>query len=126
MERFTFSADTEILHLFGPANSRTPGSIGQRIRQLFNLVARSLSLKRRSLAEIQPILEYVSSRHQIGWILLADLLQEFGGENKNQIAKEFLLKYLEKPDSDEFPAFVIWKRVAEMESDAEHLQGHAR
>ena len=115
--RASINADSELLQLVGPMNQANDmKGIEPRVRRLFNHAARRISERQITLEEIVPVLEYVSSRVGVGWIFMAELIDEFGESDKRSQIIGYLMKYVENPDSPSHPASQVWKRIADIHS----------
>ncbi len=122
--RASIDADTELLHLFGPARNPAGKSNSQlRVQRLFSSVAEAISKRERTLEEVKPIITYVATHHSYGWLLFADLYQELNDPTGMNDVVECLLKYIEKPDSASVPVHVIWKKVADLKKDMGDIPG---
>jgi hypothetical protein len=104
-------ADIEFLRLFGPvqASGARHGVKAQVIR-LFQSVAERVQKRPQEFERYLPVLEFVSREQAIGWVLLAQLLEE---QRPNQAwaddAVNAYRRYLEEvPDDGQ-----IWRRLAE-------------
>ena len=118
--RASVEADSGLLQLFGATQQHNdPGE--RRVKGLYRNTAQSISLGRRTLDDIKPILEYVSRRFSVGWVLMADLIHEFGGEGEREQVLECLMKYVEDPRSESYSAQEIWRRIARIHSDNHNL-----
>lgn len=122
--RASIQADTELLHLFGPMSlSGRDINSDRRIRRLFNNVAQAIVRGQRQLSEVMPVLQYVASQYSAAWVFMADLLEEIGDERSEQEEESYLYKYVEKPDSSQFPASEIWLRIADRKRRSGDSQG---
>ena len=118
--RASVDIDSDLLQLFGAAQQHD--DVGERrVRELYRNTARSISLGRRTLDDIKPILEYVSRRFSIGWVLMADLIQEFGYLDRQEQVLECLMKYVENPGSESYSAQHIWRRISRIHSESHNL-----
>ena len=113
--RALIKADSELLQLFGAVSqAQDVRDTEARVIRFVEEAARRIERNRSSLEDIQPILEYVSSRISMGWVFLADLTEEFGGAANRPQVLNYLMKYLENPDSSSHPASDTWRRVADI------------
>ena len=118
--RASVDIDSGLLQLFGAAQQYD--DVGERrVRELYRNTARSISLGRRALDDIKPILEYVSRRFSVGWIFMADLIQEFGELDHQEQVLECLMKYVENPGSESYSPQQIWQRISRIHSDNHDL-----
>ena len=114
--RALIDADSDLLFLFGPAN-RLGGSNGiePRVRRLFNVAAERIGRGQTKLEDIMPVLEYVSGKVSVGWIYMAELIDEFGeGDVQNQMI-QYLMRYAENPGSVSYPPSQIWRRISDLQ-----------
>ena len=120
--RASAQTDSGLLQLFGAAQQHNDSQGGERrVRELYRNTAQSISRGRRTLDDIKPILEYVSRRFSVGWVLMADLIDEFGGRDDREQVLEYLMKYVEEPGSELYPAQEIWGRISRIHSESHDL-----
>ena len=120
--RASAQTDSEFLQLFGAAPQHNDSQGGERrIRELFRNTAQSISRGRRGLDDIKPILEYVSRRFSIGWVLMAELIEEFGVISERGQVLECLMKYVEEPNSSIYSPQEIWRRISRLQSSNNDL-----
>ena len=69
-------ADTQMLQLFGPgAPSDVTRGVAPRVESLIKVVAKKIQAG-SSLALYMPILEFVATRHNLAWLMIARLHEE--------------------------------------------------
>ena len=117
----TIEGDTSMLHLLGAQNSGPAVELGQRIERLFKNVANALSRGIREFSEIQPVLEFITTRYPFGSVLLADLVAELDLSSSDE--ERYLLHYVEHPESHESPAGPIWRRIADIRRVRDDVRG---
>ncbi len=106
-------ADSEFLQLFGAVNQRNNlQRVEPRVHRMFAEAARRIEKRHIELDDVVPILEYVSGKFSVGWIFMAELLEEFGEPNDQGQILEYLMKYVENPNSQSYPASQVWRRIA--------------
>ncbi len=110
--RAPIEADTSMLHLLGARPTGSTVELGQRIQRLFKNAANALGKGEREFSEIRPVLEFMTTRYPLGYVLLADLVGELGLEGSEE--EQYLLKYAERPESNEMPAGLVWRRIADI------------
>ena len=79
---------------------------------MFKDAAQGIAKRSIKIDEVIPILEYISGKFSVGWIFMAELLDEFGEPDDQARVLESLMKYVEKPNSQSYPASDVWKRIA--------------
>ena len=109
--RASVDIDSELLQLFG-AVQPFDDPAERRVIQLYRNTARSISTGKRSIQDVKPILEYVSRRFSAGWVLMSDLINEFGSSGQEDLVLDYLMKYVEDPRSDLYPPQEIWRRIS--------------
>ena len=117
----TIERDTSMLHLLGAQNNGPAVELGQRIERLFKNVANALSRGVREFSEVQPVLEFITTRYPFGSVLLADLVAELDLGSSDE--ERYLLHYVEHPESHESPAGPIWRRIADIRRDGGDERG---
>ena len=120
--RASVETDSGLLQLFGVTQQHNdPQSGERRVKELYRNTAQSISRGHRTLSDIKPILEYVSRRFSVGWVLMADLIYEFGGRDERDQMLECLMKYVEDPISESYAAQDIWRRISRIHSENHNL-----
>ena len=120
--RALIRANSELLQLFGPvAPTQAVANAEARIVRFVKMAAQHIEGGRSSLEEILPILEYLSRQLSIGWVLMADLVDEFGGAEREGEVVQYLMNYVENPDSPSYPATDVWRRIAFIHSRGNNL-----
>ena len=111
--RVAVRTDSGFLQLFGPVSQRNdPQRVEPRVHRMFKDAAQGIAKRSIKLDEVIPILEYISGKFSVGWIFMAELLDEFGEPDDQARVLESLMKYVEKPNSQSYPASDVWKRIA--------------
>ena len=111
--RVPVKTDSEFIRLFGAVSQRNdPQRVEPRVHRMFTDAARGIEKGHIQLDAVIPILEYISGKFSVGWIFMAELLDEFGEESDQTKVLEKLMKYVENPNSPSYPASAIWKRIA--------------
>lgn len=117
----SIETDTAMLQLLGARMSGSSIELRQRITRLFRNVAYGLSRGTVEFPEIEPVLEYITSRYSPASLLLADLAAELGlGGAKEE---RHLLHYVEHRESHEESLLEVWKRIADIRRDLGDVKG---
>jgi hypothetical protein len=105
-------ADVEFLKLFGPVHaSATRHGIQAPVTRLFRNVASRVQARPDDMARYLPMLEYVAREHQLGWVLLGQLLEEQRPvSNWAAQAAEAYRRYLEAEPEDA----QVWRKLADV------------
>ena len=109
-------ADSDLLQLFGPATRPSdPNGVEPRVHRLFNLAAQRIGRGQAMLEDIIPVLEYVAGKVSVGWIYMAKLIDEFGGTDVRSQMMQYLMKYVENPNSASYPVAQIWRWISDIQ-----------
>ena len=120
--RASVQTDSGLLQLFGATQQHNDPQSGEgRVKELYRNTAQSILRGHRTLSDIKPILEYVSRRFRVGWVLMADLIYEFGDRDERDQVLECLMKYVEDPSSELYSSQEIWQRISRIHSDNNNL-----
>jgi hypothetical protein len=114
-------ADAEVLRLFGAVQtSGTRHGVEVQVERLFGNVAQRLQKQPNELERYRPVLEYVASDQPVGWVLLAQMIEEnrFTDAWADEAADAYS-KYLEVVQTDG----QIWRALA---SICEHKGDYLR
>lgn len=118
--KLSVQANMELLLLFGAGQkAEISRGIGPRVERFFRRVA-SLSSSGQSIEQYLPILEYLSRRYARGWLLLAQLHEEWGGEDALEDASSATRRYIESVPSDGPECLPGWRnleRIARLNGD---------
>jgi hypothetical protein len=103
--------DTDLLRSFGAAQpSDIRRGLQPRIERLFRNVANRLSSIGEPLESYLPMLEFVAGKYPPAWLLLADLLEESGGEAGIDRSKAAVRRYLETAEG-QTEQRAAWERL---------------
>ncbi len=119
--RVSIQADTSFLHLLGARTSGPTIELGTRIERLFNNIAEAIAKEKRDLAEVRPVLDYITSRFSYGSVLLANLIAELG-LNDSEVER-CLLSYVEGNEHSKMPAWQAWRRIASIRRNRDDVSG---
>ncbi|MBB6671905.1 NB-ARC domain-containing protein [Cohnella nanjingensis] len=114
---------TEFLQYFGATqNTDIRHGLKPRIHRLFSNLKRTLDGTPSRLKDYLPMLEFIARHYSAAWINIANLVEEFENENKVELVKHYLQKYLEyAPESEE--TVRVWSRIAELNEGIDDMQG---
>ena len=120
--RSSIKNDSDLLQLFGAVSQRNKSQrVEPGILRMFKNAARGIEKDQFRLDEVIPILKYVSEKFSVGWVFMAELLEEFGEPNDRDEILNNLMKYVENPNSQTYPAADIWRRIAVIHEGREDL-----
>ena len=123
--RALIKANSDFLQLFGAVTlgrSRTDTEAREeRVIRFAKTAAREIERGRKSLEDVLAVLEYVAQQISRGWLLMADLIEEFAKENKDDRKLNYLLKYVENPTSMSHPPIETWLQIATIHERCHNL-----
>jgi hypothetical protein len=89
-------ADVEFLQQIGATSaSGVRFGISSRLERLFKNIANRLAAQRIELSAVVPSLEFICRQYSTGWLMLAKLHEEFGGNEALVGAAECYRRFLE-------------------------------
>jgi hypothetical protein len=103
-------ADSEVLRLFGPMQATgTRHGFAAQVHRLFQSVAERLQKRPEEFERYKPVLEFVAREQPMGWLLLAELLEEHRPSDDwpEEVASAYR-SYLESVPNDG----QIWRMLA--------------
>ena len=104
-------ADTKLLHTFGVGlNTEIHLGIEPRIIKFFRDIAKRVSLRKDTLENYIPILEFICRKYPNAWLTLSSLYEE---ENLVERAIASMQSYMELPLS-EHDKVIGWQRLASL------------
>jgi len=104
--------DTAFLQLFGPMQaSDVRRGVGPSVRRLIKTLAERISRGRATLDNYVEVLEFVCRQYPPGWLLLAELYEEIGGNDSLSRTKGAIERYLEATPHDA-TQLDGWERLA--------------
>ena len=122
-DRALIQDDSRLLQMFGAVTRTTSSSTEYRIERLFKNVAISIERGDRELDDVMPILEYVSTKFDVGWIYSADLVRESGNDDIRQRELDYLKRYVENSGGDFDRVSGTWTRISEIYESRHDLWG---
>ncbi|MYB62815.1 MAG: ATP-binding protein [Gemmatimonadetes bacterium] len=117
----SIEADVSFLHLWGARKRGYTPELGSRIEGFFNNVAKELANNRLSLKEVQPILEFLTTRVPYASVLMARLVSELYNDSTQE--EKYLMKYVEGSEHPKMPARYAWKRIANIRMSRDDYKG---
>ena len=119
--RGAIEKDVSLLHLLGAQAHGATSSLDLRIRHLFENVADAIARGNREFSEVRPVLEFITSRHSLAAIWLADLVAELDLSEEEE--EKYLLQYVQGQENANTPAWEIWRRIADMRRSRQDTNG---
>ncbi len=119
--RASIEEDSKLLQLLGPSRRRTAPEFGRRMKQLFDNVADEISVGEKPVKEYLPVLQFITTSYSPGSVLLSYRAAKLGLGDDEQ--ERYLENYLEGPEDAEFPAWEVWRKVADLRRRCDDMNG---
>jgi len=115
--------DTDLLKAFGASRGDVDKhGIGRRMSRFFKKIAERASEDPSKLEVLRPVLEYMATAYQQGWLILASLYDEMPEGKRLEHVKRYYRKFLENPD-DVSMVSRTWLQLANVCRGTDDLSG---
>ena len=106
--------DIKFLQELGSTSSSSVGKgVAQKIRKLIGNIARQISSGKENYEDNRHLLEFIATRHNDSWLVIADLVEEIEQEGVSNLSQEYIRRFIEGGPSHS-EALRAWERLAHL------------